>query len=153
MTVKDWLKGIAAGIVATVALSVLMVLKQQMGLVPQLNPIEMLTGLAGASTPAMGWLLHFLIGTVVWGTLFLFLDASLPQNSHWINGILLGISAWLLVMIAVMPLAGAGLFGLAFGAITPIVTLVLHVIYGAVLGGIYGLEHPEATGVLQMRLH
>jgi hypothetical protein len=27
----------------------------------------------------------------------------------------------------------------------PIATLVLHIIYGAVLGGIYGLERPEAT--------
>ena len=42
MTAKNWLKGMVAGFIATVVLSVLMLIKQRMGLVPQLNPIEML---------------------------------------------------------------------------------------------------------------
>ena len=49
------------------------------------------------------------------------------------------------MMVAVMPMADAGFFGLKFGIMAPVMTLVLHVIFGAVLGGIYGLEHPEGT--------
>jgi len=45
-----------------------------------------------------------------------------------------GTAAWLLMMIIVMPMAGAGLFGLGIGIGAPIATLVLHWVYGAVLG-------------------
>ncbi len=55
-----------------------------------------------------------------------------------------GVGAWIATMILVMPLAGAGLFGMNLGVAAPVMTLVLHVIYGAVLGGVYGLERPEA---------
>ncbi len=47
-------------------------------------------------------------------------------------------AAWLLMMVIVMPLAGAGLFGVHIGLIAPILTLVLHLVYGTVLGGFYG---------------
>lgn len=44
------------------------------------------------------------------------------------------------MMITLMPMAGAGagLFGLKMGLMAPIATLILHWIYGAVLGGLYG---------------
>ena len=135
MTAKNWLKGMVAGFIATVVLSVLMLMKQRMGLVPQLNPIEMLMKMVGGS--AVGWVPHFLIGTVVWGSLFPIFDARVPSGSHWVKGILFGIGAWLLMMILVMPMAGAGLFGMALGIMVPIATLVLHLIFGAVLGGTY----------------
>lgn len=36
-----------------------------------------------------------------------------------------------------MPMAGAGIFGLNLGMMAPVMTLVLHLIYGAVLGAVY----------------
>ena len=148
MTAKNWLKGMVAGFIATVALSVLMLMKQRMALVPQLNPIEMLTKMVGGS--AVGWVPHFLIGSVVWGSLFPIFDARVPAGSHWLNGILFGIGAWIFMMVLVMPMAGAGLFGMALGIMVPIATLVLHLIYGAVLGGTYGLEHPDPLPQFQV---
>jgi hypothetical protein len=150
MTAKNWLKGLVAGFIATVVLSALMLLKQRMGMVPQLNPIEMLTKMAGGSPPDVGWVPHFLIGTVVWGSLFPIFDARVPAGSHWLNGILFGIGVWILMMVLVMPMAGAGLFGMALGIMVPIATLVLHLIYGAVLGGTYGLEHPDPLPQFQV---
>ena len=55
------------------------------------------------------------------------------------RGTIFGVGAWLAMMIVMMPMAGAGLFGLGLGMMTPVATLVLHVVYGLVLGGIYGL--------------
>lgn len=49
-----------------------------------------------------------------------------------------GVGAWLLMMVALMPMAGAGLFGLGLGIMAPVMTLVLHMIFGAVLGWTYG---------------
>jgi hypothetical protein len=149
MTAKNWLKGMVAGFMATIVLSALMLMKQQMGLMPQLNPIEMLTNMAGASTPAVGWVIHFLIGTVLWGTLFAWLDPILPGGSHWLKGIVFGIGAWVLMMILPMPMSGAGFFGAQLGMMAPVMTLVLHLVYGAVLGGVYGLERPEPASPFQ----
>ena len=143
MTRTNYVTGIVAGFVATVVLSALMLMKQMMGLMPQLNPIEMLTTMAGASTPAVGWVMHFLLGTVLWGLLFAWLDPKLPGKSHWVKGVVFGIGAWLLMMVIVMPMAGAGLFGMQLGMMAPIMTLVLHIIFGAVLGGVYGAQKPE----------
>jgi hypothetical protein len=44
-----------------------------------------------------------------------------------------------MMMLVVMPMAGAGSFGLGLGIMAPLVTLALHIVFGLVLGGIYGL--------------
>lgn len=150
MNRKNILKGMAAGFLATIVLSALMVMKSIMGLMPELNVIVMLSKMMASSSPAMGWLAHFMIGAVVWGSLFAWLDPHLPGKRHWLKGITFGVGAWLLMMIAVMPMAGAGLFGLNFGMMAPIMTLMLHVIFGAVLGGVYGAEHPAAAHQFQV---
>jgi hypothetical protein len=137
-----------AGFVATVVLSALMVMKSMMGLMPELDVVAMLSKMMGSS-PAMAWIAHFMIGTVVWGGLFAWLDPHLPRNSHVLKGITFGIGAWLLMMIAVMPMAGAGPFGVNFGMMAPGMTMVLHIIFGAVLGGVYGAERPETVRRLQ----
>ena len=45
-----------------------------------------------------------------------------------------GISAWFLMMVAVMSMAGAGMFGMGLGMMAPVMKLVLHLIFSAVLG-------------------
>lgn len=149
MNGNNVVKGIVAGFAATIVLSALMILKSMMGLMPELNVIRMLTSMMGANAPAAGWVAHILIGTVVWGTLFAWLDPRLPGGSHLANGVMFGIGAWLLMMVFVMPLGGAGFFGMNLGAMVPIMTLVLHVIFGGVLGGFYGLERPDGAPQLE----
>jgi len=138
-------KGVIAGFVATTVLSMLMLMKSAMGLMPELDVVAMLGSMTGTG-PAMGWIAHFVIGSVVWGGLFAVLAPSLPGGSLWLKGIVFGIGAWLLMMVAVMPMAGAGLFGMGLGMAAPVMTLMLHVIYGAVLGGVYSALHGSARG-------
>lgn len=138
-------KAMAAGFVATVVLSILMVIKTMMGLMPQLDMIKMLNGMMHAA-PIMGWVAHFVIGTIIWGVAFALLEPVLPGNSYWIKGVVFGIGAWILMMIFIMPMAGAGFFGMALGMMAPIMTLILHLIYGAVLGGVYGRLVQAAPG-------
>ena len=132
-------KGILAGFVATVALSAMMVLKAKMGMLPQMNAIKMLSTMAHGFmgtplTPVVGWMLHFIIGSVIWGALFALLFDRMPSQIPAIKGLLFGTAAWVLMMIIVMPMAGAGFFGLHLGIGAPIATLVLHGVFGAVLG-------------------
>src|SRR5262249_37036507 len=103
---------------------------------------------AGASTPALGWVPHFLIGTVVWGSLFPIFDAIVPGGSHWLKGTLFGIGAWLLMMILVMPMAGAGLFGVVPGGMVALVTLALHPVFFGGMCGAHCLEHTEPMAQL-----
>jgi hypothetical protein len=49
-------KGIGAGFIATIVLSALMVMKQRMDVMPQLNPIEMITQMMGRTSRPLGGL-------------------------------------------------------------------------------------------------
>jgi hypothetical protein len=133
---KDVSKGLTAGFVATLVLSAIMIAKSAAGLAPQLNAIHMLAGILGSDL-AGGWIAHFVIGTIFWGVLYALLDPSLP-GPHWLRGAIFSIGPWLLMMIAIMPVAGAGFFGMHIGPEAPVATLILHIVYGVVLGATYG---------------
>ncbi len=124
--------GLISGFIATLVLSAIMVLKAKMGLMPDLNAIKMLAGMMHAPL-AMGWAAHFMIGVVVWGILFSILVDKLPGGTL-MSAIVFSIGAWFAMMIGPMPMAGAGLFGLHIGIMAPIATLILHLIWGTVLG-------------------
>src|SRR5680860_510217 len=114
MSGANILKGMAAGFAATLVLSALMVMKSMMGLMPELDVIAMISKMMGASL-SMSWIAHLMIGTVVWGGLFVWLAPYLPGGSYWFKGVIFGVGVWLMMMIALMPMAGAGLFGMALG--------------------------------------
>ena len=129
-------KGIVAGFAATAVLSMIMVAKGMMGLMPELNVIAMLGSMMN-TTPIIGWVIHFMIGMIAWGVGFAIFLNVLPGNSHLSKGISFGVAAWILMMVMIMPMAGAGLFGLNMGMMAPAMTLMLHVIYGAILGLVF----------------
>ena len=68
-------KGMAAGLVATVILSVLMILQSAAGLLPQVDVIAILAETANEiaglpDSPVVGWMIHGVIGIVIGGGLF-----------------------------------------------------------------------------------
>ncbi len=143
---KNYWKGSVAGFVATVVLSAIMFIKGRMGIMPELDPIQMIGNMVGGGSRTVGWIMHFMIGTVAWGLLFTAVFGA-AANGFWWRGIIFSIGAWLVMMIVLMPMAGAGLFGINLGLIAPIMTLMMHVIFGLVLGATYGalLKH-EPSG-------
>ena len=138
-------KAMLAGFVATAVMSVLMVMKTMMGVMPELDIAAMLAKMMGApDTPIIGWVGHFMIGTVGYGIVFALLAGKLP-GSLVVQGTIVGMLGWLAMMVMVMPMAGAGLFGLNFGIMAPIMTLMLHLIFGAVLGWVYARSTARVT--------
>lgn len=125
------LSGMISGFIATVVLSFIMLMKDQMGIMPELNAIRMMANMMGTGL-AMGWIAHFMIGTVLWGALFALVEDRLPGNTL-MSGVVFAVAAWLLMMIGPMPMSGAGLFGMAFGIMAPMATLMMHVIWGLAL--------------------
>lgn len=131
-------KGLTAGFVATAVLSMLMLMKEVLAVMPELDVVGMISGMLGLSRTA-GWAVHFVIGTIGWGGLFVALYAYLPGQKPWLKGIALGLIGWAAMMILMMPMAGKGIFGLQLGIMAPLMTLMLHMIFGAVLGLVYGV--------------
>lgn len=143
------MKGMIAGLVATLVLSGLLLLKSTMNLVPELNLIRLLVNLGSIST-VQAWMDHFIVGVVVWGLLFGAYDSLASRPAHWLKGIIFGVFTWLIMMAAFMPLAKAGFFGSKIGPMAAVVTLMYHLVYGAVLGTTYGLlsswaKEPEVS--------
>lgn len=128
-------RGIVAGFVASFVLSVL------------LDPIAMLTRTVLPSSPAVGWLMHFSIGTVLLGVAFAVLHDRLPGPS-WLRGLIFAIGAWLVATVAAVLLIYTRLFAISFDASTMIPALVIHMLYGASLGAIYGwlIDREESPG-------
>ncbi|MFU8896728.1 MAG: DUF6789 family protein [Gammaproteobacteria bacterium] len=144
--------GLLAGLAATIVLSGLMVIKAIMGVMPELDLPTMIAGMMGSpDSPMLGWAVHFMIGVVGYGLAMAFLNEHLPGNSPTVHGVIVGFAGWLLMMVMVMPMVGAGLFGMNMGLMAPMMTLVLHVIFGAVLGWVYGKLHSGAPGATSAR--
>jgi hypothetical protein len=129
-------KGLTAGLVATLVLSALMILNGSLDLFPQINIIRLLTALGTLTVPS-AWMDHFIVGVVVWGMLFTGFESLTEGPATWIKGMIFGTFAWLVMMVAFMPLAGAGFFGSKVGGTVVLGLLALHLIYGATLGATF----------------
>ena len=141
------IKGTAAGGIATAVLSVVMLLISATGFKPQLELTRMLLTLLDEppSLYALGWALHIIVGSVVLGGFFSYIEPRLGADTHTKSGVLYGIVTWLIVMLVFLPAAGAGYFGFQLSVFAPLVTLGLHVLYGGVLGWVYGKLSPTHT--------
>ena len=131
------IRGLIAGIIATAVLSILMMVKAAMGILPQFNVIALLANTLGAG-PIVGWIAHIAIGVVLYGLVFANLSGALPGGTLTIKGMVLGVIGWLVMMLVAMPVMGAGIFASNLGIPVMIATLVLHLIFGAVLGFSFG---------------
>ncbi|MBE0508399.1 MAG: DUF2938 family protein [Marinospirillum sp.] len=130
--------GLLSGLVATFVLSALMLLKGMMGMMPDLDVIKMLAGQMGSGA-AMGWVAHFMIGVLGYGLAYTVVFSKLPLGGSWVRGLALGVAGWLGMMVVLMPMMGAGVFGqqMPSGMMVPVGTLMLHAIFGIVLGLVF----------------
>lgn len=142
-------RGMMAGFVATLVISTILILRLAAGIIPWYDPIEVMNlaaqDLLGTPDSRMlAWGIHFAVGTLIWGVLFALLVPYLPGRTPTRRGLEFGVASWLVVMVTVFPLAGSGLFGLGLGLVAPLSMLLAHVVFGAVIGAVYGW----AKGVL-----
>jgi hypothetical protein len=135
----DVTKGLEAGFIATVFVSIVLFAQQALGFMPTFNLIDVLATSAGTQNqPVLDWALHFVIGVGLWGAGFAALSPHLP-GPHWLRGMMFGVFAWLVMMIAFLPSAGLPMFAAGMGLAIPLYTLVLHLFFGFVLGASYHL--------------
>lgn len=139
-----WAKAAAVGAVGSVVMFALMVPAIGAGLAPfKVPPSAALLERLGLAVGPLPLLLHLGYGAF-WSAA---LVALFGERVSLARGLALGLALWLLMMVAVSPMIGWGLFGAAAGARPPddllhlastgrylASTLVLHVVYGLVVG-------------------
>lgn len=159
---EDWLTdGLVSGFVATFAMTV--VLAAAYGISSALgrdggttvsqwfwnlthNVITQRT--ADQVTLAIG--VHLATGLVL-AIIYAYVVEPVLSGPGWRRGVLFSLIPWLFSLFVVLPIVGGGVLGMSLGAgPLPIVgNLVLHLVYGAALGGMYavtldhGLEDTE----------
>ena len=130
-------KAVLAGIAGTVVMTLISAVVAPMMGMPKMNPAEMLAGQMGGGL-MVGWTAHFMIGTVL-ALVYAAMAHSLA-GPPWFRGATYGLAPWLLAQLAVMPMMGMPFFS---GSMTMAGgSLVGHLIYGAVVGAIYGASPP-----------
>jgi len=143
LTFNFALNGIISGFIATVVMSILMMIGRRMNMSPMDLPSsigKMIMKNRMEGDPAVrrtGMIMHLIIGSL-WGLLFVIIASFYQFNLIW-GGLLFAIAIWLLMQIFALPMMGAGLFGSKLGMKVPVMSLIMHLVYGLVLGFSVGI--------------
>lgn len=147
MDAQRFLSGFGWGVVATIAMSALMIVGVLTGMSPMPKPIPAaivgnLTGggLPQPATMALAIILHLGYGGF-WGGA---LAAVTRRVTIW-HGVALGVALWLIMQVVVLPFLGWGLFGSSQTPKIAVATLVLHLVYGATYGWLIDRRPAAAT--------
>ena len=123
-------RGLIAGFVTTLVFSAFA------------EPLTALARMSGAHATSR-WMLHLLLGSLIWGAGLALVHAFL-RGPSWLRGAVFALLSWMLVSFAAKPLGIAELSPLECGLAPLSATLLLQLVYGAVLGGVYGLLLPAS---------
>lgn len=126
-------RAVAGGIIGTAVMTAVGVWAAPLMGMPPMNPAEMLAGPMGGSM-ALGWIAHFAIGTIL-ALIYAVVAPWLPGPPA-LRGALYGLAPFLVAQIVVMPMMGMPVFSGSVAMATG--SLVGHLIYGAIVGAVYG---------------
>jgi len=129
-------RAIAGGFIGTLAMTMMMYLVAPMMGV-KMDIAATLAGMLGAPW-AVGLMMHFLNGTVIFPLIYVLLFQVL-KGGPAVRGLSWGLALWLIAQLVVMPMMGAGVFSSKMGGMAAAVASFMgHVVYGALLGAIAG---------------
>ena len=134
---KSFGRAVVAGLAGTAVMTIIMLEGPLMGM-PAMNIGRMLGGFMGIPE-APGWVVHFMIGTIL-AMIYVYVFSTRLPGYPWLRGTLYAVLPWFASQILVNPMMGAGVFASNTPAPFMMVmgSLMGHVIYGAVVGGVYG---------------
>lgn len=130
-------KGVLSGFAATVVVSLLEVANLMLGPWAVGFPRLLSVILQMPEVPAVGWIAHAVVGTLVLGGAFGVLCPKLPTDTAESKGILFAVAAFILMGLTIAPLAGAGMFFMRAGFGTLVWMIATHAVFGIVLGNVY----------------
>jgi hypothetical protein len=144
MTRQAIWKSMVAGLCGSIAHSLLMLFKQQSGILPAFQPYDslqaVLAEVTGRNVPAfVPWVLSFLNGSTLVGFAFGYAYPVLPGGSGAVKGLIFGLLGWIAMGVLFFPLIGLGVFasGTDLGAAPALFSLAMLLAYSVVLGVVY----------------
>jgi len=141
-------RAVIAGLVGTLAMTIVTLMAPLMGMPPM--PVgNMLAGFMHIPT-ALGWVMHFVIGTTL-GLIYDYLFASRIPGTPAVRGLIYSLIPWFMAQVIVNPMMGAGIFAINTPAPFLMVmgSLIGHLVYGAFLGAICGAEAAKSVRAAQ----
>ncbi|MBV9172069.1 MAG: hypothetical protein JOZ81_18505 [Chloroflexi bacterium] len=98
------------------------------------------------ATPAVAVILHVVLG-LIWAVLYAWLEQNpsrfvrswLGDGPGWARGMRFALLPWIVSLVALLPAAAVNMldWALSAGPLVPVGNLILHLIYGFVLGQLY----------------
>ncbi len=124
------------GVAATLAMSLVMIIGTITGISPMPAPIPaaLVTHVLGSGLPKPVVVLLAAVSHLAYGGIWGAVLASIARPITVGKGLLLGVILWLIMQVVVLPFLGWGAFGMGITPRIAMATLILHLIYGAVLG-------------------
>jgi uncharacterized membrane protein YagU involved in acid resistance len=132
-----------AGLIGTAAMTALLLVEPSVGL-PKIAMGQVLSTSLGLTTahlsvgPALGWGLHFLIGTILAVIYAAAFDRRLPGPAV-VRGMIYGALVFVVAQVVFMPLVGGGVFSRGDSELLA-GSLLGHLLYGGVIGWTYGVS-------------
>jgi hypothetical protein len=130
-------KGMVAGLFATIAVSILEAVNVIAGPWVEPFPLFLASLLGMPGNLAVGWIAHFVTGTVILGSLFGILCPRLPGQTPETKGIIFAVAAWAVLMVGVFLIGDPRMFRGSGGFGMVAWMLVSHAVFGIVLGNVY----------------
>lgn len=146
-------RALLAGFLGWLALTLVMVMAPLMGVPPMSIP-AMLGGMFGLNSVAFGWVAHLMIGLGL-GLIYAYWVQPHLGGAGWVRGLVYSLLPWLVMMVIVAPMLPlvdpmvaahpVGLFFADMGIMATMGTLIAHLVYGTVLGAVYGVPQASLT--------
>lgn len=131
-------KAIAGGFLGTLLLTLMMRFVAPMMTGQKMDVAATLGRMTGTG-PIAGMVMHFLIGSVVFALVYVFVLYRILPGAPLLKGVLSGVIFWLGLEIFMTPMMGGGFFSSQMGGVKVVVAaLIAHLLYGAALGGVSG---------------
>lgn len=130
-------RAISASVIATAILSALIYANAQTGFLPEFDLVREIRAfnerLGLPATTHAAWITHALVGVILYGVFYAFIEPILPGGAAG-QGLAFGLVLFLIMMVAVMPLAGRTLFAQDMGAVFIGAMAGMNLLYGLVIG-------------------
>ncbi len=137
-------RAIIGGFAGTVAITLMMYfVSPMMGV--KMDIAASLGKMLGGSW-ALGMMMHFVNGTIIFPLIYAFLLYRFLPGQAWAKGTYWGLILWFLAQAVVMPMMGGGFFSANMGGMKAVIgSLLGHVVYGGLLGWIAGSASGKGT--------
>jgi len=124
--------GAIGGIIATIVLTFAMMMAEKMGKM-ELSPPKMLAEKMGIGSLWM--VVHFTVGISL-GIIYILISNALALGNHpIIYAVVFAVAVpWMMLGIVLLPMNDLGLFGSKKSSSMPLMTFIMHVIFGLGLG-------------------